>query len=159
MPPSRGKKNVKTFRWDRRLQIQNLFMAFKRVPDGTAESRDLSVIDSAIAISTVLYILYSLLHGTFLVFGTTWGTCFRTHVHSQPNVSTQYICMYICIGATEETTVTQQVSHRPTKCQSRLWSLRGTKVNGSHHGVTTRYSDQQGSKSRQKVLRLYKQWL
>ena len=24
--------------------------------------------------------------------------------------------------ATEETTVTQQVSHRPIKCQSRLWS-------------------------------------
>ena len=27
--------------------------------------------------------------------------------------------------ATEETTVTQQVSHRPIKCQSRLWSRRG----------------------------------
>ena len=36
--------------------------------------------------------------------------------------------------ATEETTVRQQVSHRPIKCQSRLWSQRGTKVNGSHHG-------------------------
>ena len=36
--------------------------------------------------------------------------------------------------ATEETTVTQQVSHRPIKWQSRLWSQRGTKVNGSHHG-------------------------
>ena len=36
--------------------------------------------------------------------------------------------------ATEETTVTSQVSHRPIKCQSRLWSQRGTKVNGSHHG-------------------------
>ena len=36
--------------------------------------------------------------------------------------------------ATEETTVTQQVNHRPIKCQSRLWSRRGTKVNGSHHG-------------------------
>ena len=36
--------------------------------------------------------------------------------------------------ATEETTVTQQVSHRPIKCQSRLWSQRGTKANGSHHG-------------------------
>ena len=34
---------------------------------------------------------------------------------------------------TEETTVTQQVSHRRIKCQSRLWSQRGTKVNGSHH--------------------------
>ena len=30
--------------------------------------------------------------------------------------------------------VTQQVTHRPIKCQSRLWSQRGTKVNGSHHG-------------------------
>ena len=30
---SQGGKNVKTFRWDHRLQkIQNLFMAFKRVP-------------------------------------------------------------------------------------------------------------------------------
>ena len=36
--------------------------------------------------------------------------------------------------ATEETTATQQVSHRPIKCQSRLWSQRGTKVSGSHHG-------------------------
>ena len=36
--------------------------------------------------------------------------------------------------ATEETPVTQQVSHRPIKRQSRLWSQRGTKVNGSHHG-------------------------
>ena len=35
--------------------------------------------------------------------------------------------------ATEETTVTQ-VSHKPIKCQSRLWSQRGTKVNGSHRG-------------------------
>ena len=30
-PPVRG-ENVKTFRWDHRLQIQNLFMAFKRAP-------------------------------------------------------------------------------------------------------------------------------
>ena len=37
--------------------------------------------------------------------------------------------------ATEKTTVTQQVGHRPIKCQSRLWSQRGTKVNGSHHGA------------------------
>ena len=37
--------------------------------------------------------------------------------------------------ATEETTVTQQVIQRPIKCQSRLWSQRGTKkVNESHHG-------------------------
>ena len=33
-PPVRGETNVKTFRWDQRLQIQNLFMASnsKRVP-------------------------------------------------------------------------------------------------------------------------------
>ena len=36
--------------------------------------------------------------------------------------------------ATEQTTVTQQVSHKPIKCQPRLWSQRGTRVNGSHHG-------------------------
>ena len=36
--------------------------------------------------------------------------------------------------ATEETTVTQQVSHRPIKYQSRSWPQRGTKVNGSHNG-------------------------
>ena len=30
--PQSGGKNVKTFRWGHRLQIQNLFMAFKRVP-------------------------------------------------------------------------------------------------------------------------------
>ena len=36
--------------------------------------------------------------------------------------------------ATEETTATQQVSHRSFKCQSGTWSQRSTKVNGSHHG-------------------------
>ena len=30
--------------------------------------------------------------------------------------------------------LTQQISYRPIKCQSRLWSQRGTKVNGSHRG-------------------------
>ena len=30
--PQSGGKNVKTFRWDHRLQIQNVLMAFKRVP-------------------------------------------------------------------------------------------------------------------------------
>ena len=34
--------------------------------------------------------------------------------------------------ATGKTTVTQQVRHRPIKCQSRLWSQRGIKINGSH---------------------------
>ena len=36
--------------------------------------------------------------------------------------------------ATGEVTMTQRVSHRPIQCQSRSWSQRGTKVNGSHHG-------------------------
>ena len=36
--------------------------------------------------------------------------------------------------ATEATTVTQQVSHRPIKWQSRLWPQRGTKDIGSHRG-------------------------
>ena len=39
----------------------------------------------------------------------------------------------LIVLATDETTMTQ-VSHRPIKCQFRLWSQRGTKVNGSHHG-------------------------
>ena len=30
--------------------------------------------------------------------------------------------------------MTQQVSHRPIKYQSRLWSQRGTKINRSHYG-------------------------
>ena len=61
--------------------------------------------------------------------------------------------------ATEKTTATQQVSHRPIKCQSRFWSQRGTKSRSTGHiSVTTRYSDQQRSKSRQKVMQLYKQW-
>ena len=50
---------------------------------------------------------------------------------------TQQYCTHVvcCILlATEETTVTQQVSHRPIKCQSRLWSQRGMEVNESHHG-------------------------
>ena len=44
-------------------------------------------------------------------------------------------------------------------CQSGTWSQRGTKVNPTGHiMVTTRYADQQGSKSRQKVMRIYKRW-
>ena len=57
-------------------------------------------------------------------------------------------------------TLTDRASTIPSNirgCQSGTWSQRGTKVNGSHM-VTTRYSDQQGSKSRQKVMRLYKRW-
>ena len=38
------------------------------------------------------------------------------------------------VFATEETTVTQQVSPRLIKCQSRSWSPRVTTVHGSHNG-------------------------
>ena len=59
--------------------------------------------------------------------------------------------------ATEEITVTQRVSHRPIKCISRLWSQRGTKVNGSHHSDNPLLKPT-GIQMRQKVMRLYKQW-
>ena len=49
-----------------------------------------------------------------------------------------------------------QVSHRPIKCQSRLWSQRGTKVNASHRGEPATQTNLGDSKSRQKVMRLYK---
>ena len=58
-------------------------------------------------------------------------------------------------------TLTDRASTIPSNirgCQSGTWSQRGTKVNGSHHGDNPRYSDQQGSKSRQKVMRLYRRW-
>ena len=59
-------------------------------------------------------------------------------------------------------TLTDRASTIPSNilrgCQSRTWSQRGTKMNGTGHiMVTTRFSDQQGSKSRQKFMRLYKQ--
>ena len=59
--------------------------------------------------------------------------------------------------ATEETTVTQQVSHRPINANPACGHKEVRRSTG-HIMVTTRYSDQQGSKSRQKVMRLYKQW-
>ena len=59
--------------------------------------------------------------------------------------------------ATEETTVTQQVSHRPSNANPACGHKEVRRSTG-HIMVTTRYSDQQGSKSRQKVMRLYKQW-
>ena len=40
----------------------------------------------------------------------------------------------ISVLSLQLTTGTQQVSHGPIKCQSRLWSQRGSKVNGSHRG-------------------------
>ena len=60
--------------------------------------------------------------------------------------------------ATEETTATQQVSHRPIKCQSRLWSQRGTKVNGSHHGDNPLLRPTGIQIATKKVMRLCKQW-
>ena len=48
-----------------------------------------------------------------------------------------HIQRIVLATVTEETTVTQQVSHRPIKCQSRLWSQRGTKVNESYHDDNT----------------------
>ena len=59
------------------------------------------------------------------------------------------------VPTTVETMVTQQVSHRPIKCQSRLWSQRGTKVNGSHHGDNPLLRPT-GIQSRQKAMLLYK---
>ena len=56
------------------------------------------------------------------------------------------------ILATEETTMTQ-VSHRSIKCQSRSWSQEVQKSTGRIM-VTTRYSDQQGSKSRRNIFQV-----
>ena len=65
-----------------------------------------------------------------------FGTHMRGLHHEQVVVVVVVVDSHIqrIVLATEETTVTQQVSPRPIKCQSRLWSQRGTKVNGSHHG-------------------------
>ena len=57
------------------------------------------------------------------------GPLYKWEIHVVVDSHIQRIVL-----ASEETTVTQQVSHRPIKCQSRLWSQRGTRVNGSHHG-------------------------
>ena len=51
--------------------------------------------------------------------------------------------------ATEETTVTQQVSHRPIKCRSLSRGHKEVRRSAGHIMVTTRYSGQQGFKSRQ----------
>ena len=60
--------------------------------------------------------------------------------------------------ATEKTTATLQVSHRPIKCQSRLWSQRGTKVNGSHHGANPLLRPTGIQIATNSYMRLYKQW-
>ena len=76
--------------------------------------------------------------------------------HIQPTIVVDSHIQRIVL-ATEETAVAQQVSHRPIKRQSRLWSQRSTKVNGSHRGDNPLLRPIE-SKSRQKVMRLYKQW-
>ena len=55
----------------------------------------------------------------------------------------------LIVLATEETTVTQQVSHGPIKSQSCSWAQRGTEVNGSHHDDSPLLKPTEGSKSRQ----------
>ena len=60
--------------------------------------------------------------------------------------------------ATEETTVTQQVSLIDLSNTNPACGHREVRRSTGHIMVTTGYSDQQGSKSRQKVMRLYKQW-
>ena len=62
--------------------------------------------------------------------------------------------------ATEETTVTQQVSHKLLSNDANpACGHKEVSRSTGHIMVTTRYSDQQGSRSRQKVtMRLYKQW-
>ena len=57
-------------------------------------------------------------------------------------------------------TLTDRASTIPKNirgCQPGTWPRRGTKVNGSHHGGHPLFRPQ-GSKSRQNVMRLYKQW-
>ena len=57
-------------------------------------------------------------------------------------------------------TLTDRASTIPSNirgCQSGKWSQRGTKVNGSHPGDNPLLGPT-GSKSRQKVRRLYKRW-
>ena len=62
---------------------------------------------------------------------------------SSPYITLKYRVYYVVVVdshiqrivlTTQETMVTQQVSHRPIKYQFRLWAQRGTKVNGSHYG-------------------------
>ena len=73
---------------------------------------------------------------TVHAYGITYSSSPGSAHESFPAVVVVVVDSHIqrIVLASEETTVTQQVSHRPIKCQSRLWSQRGTRVNGSHHG-------------------------
>ena len=73
-------------------------------------------------------------------FGLTTNTL-KMRINNQTLVGWSIVVVVVVdshiqriVLALEETTVTQEVSHRPIKCQSRLWSQRGTEVNGPHHG-------------------------
>ena len=85
--------------------------------------------------------------------GTHSGSCCLKKNQSTPRPSDDVVAFF---------TLTDRASTIPSNirsCQSGTWSQRGTKVNVSHHGDNPlKYSDQQGSKSRQNVMRLYKRW-
>ena len=61
----------------------------------------------------------------------TDGVLRRESAGTRPVVAVDPHIQRIVLAA-EETTVTQQVSHRPIKYQSRLWSQKGTEANRSH---------------------------
>ena len=77
--------------------------------------------------SITLYIVVTveqkIANGHFIIANADFPYCSSVDSHIQNFVL-----------ATEDTTVTQLVSLRPIKCQSRSWSQIRTKVNGSHHG-------------------------
>ena len=73
-----------------------------------------------------------------------------------------YVCTYVClyIVVVFFTLLTDRASTIPSNIRVAN-PVRGHKEVPrpmGHIMVTTRYSDQQGSKSRQKVMRLYKRW-
>ena len=59
---------------------------------------------------------------------------------------------YNIVLATEETTVTQQVSHRPIKCKSRSWSQRGTEVMCMYVCLVITYSKRRINRVRLPIL-------
>ena len=85
-------------------------MVSKGFPNVTTSGRQYNIGEKP---SVILYTYINLHAGTLVVVGS----------HMQRIVL-----------AAKETTVTQEVSHRRIKCQSRWWSQICTKkVNGSHH--------------------------
>ena len=90
----------------------------------------------------------------------------KTLPHSYPETGfrrgggTRYREAVIVVVVVVVFTLTDRASTIPSNirgCQSGTWSQRGTKVNGSHHGDNPLLRPT-GSKSRQKVMRLYKRW-